>query len=375
MSKTTTNYGFIKPELTDSADITKTNSNWDAVDTQLKSVNDKVKSLDDKVDGLSTDAGDLTGVLPIAHGGTGANNSATALSNLGAAPANHTHNYAGSSSAGGAANSATKLDTARTVRTNLGSTSTASFDGTANITPGVTGTLPIANGGTGATTAEEVRENLEVPSSGDFETLKTNVTNHINSKSNPHNVTATQVGLVSLSAIGNLYSWGKYTKNPSIATITPESNCILSTGATTSGMLDISYSDTYTVANGQVILINPTELSHPTTSTIGVVKGKYVKTSNGNVYKVDANATFTNVKGSVLYELKASSGSLYELGSIVSYVTSKDSSTYPKDGSHSDGYWYKSSGRLGETPYTYGTGDLVDGESTLETGKLYFVYE
>ena len=47
--------------------------------------------------------------------------------------------------------SATKLQTARTIRTNLGSTSTASFDGTANITTGITGTLPVSHGGTGAT--------------------------------------------------------------------------------------------------------------------------------------------------------------------------------------------------------------------------------
>lgn len=47
---------------------------------------------------------------------------------------------------------AAKLLSARTVRTNLASGSTASFDGTANITPGVTGTLPVANGGTGAAT-------------------------------------------------------------------------------------------------------------------------------------------------------------------------------------------------------------------------------
>ena len=53
------------------------------------------------------------------------------------------------------ADSATKLATSRTVRTNLSSTSTASFDGSANIEPGVTGTLPVANGGTGKTTLED----------------------------------------------------------------------------------------------------------------------------------------------------------------------------------------------------------------------------
>lgn len=51
----------------------------------------------------------------------------------------------------GNAVSATKLVTSRTIRTNLASTSSASFNGTANIKPGVTGTLPISNGGTGNT--------------------------------------------------------------------------------------------------------------------------------------------------------------------------------------------------------------------------------
>ena len=49
----------------------------------------------------------------------------------------------------GNAATATKLATARTIQTNLASTAPASFDGSANITPGVTGILPIANGGTG----------------------------------------------------------------------------------------------------------------------------------------------------------------------------------------------------------------------------------
>lgn len=73
---------------------------------------------------------------------------------------NHTHNYAGSSSAGGSATSAVKLQNARTIQTNLQSTSTASFDGTANITPGVTGVLPVANGGTGQTTLIDAEKAL-----------------------------------------------------------------------------------------------------------------------------------------------------------------------------------------------------------------------
>lgn len=36
MSKTTTNYGLIKPELTDAADITAMNANWDKIDEEIK---------------------------------------------------------------------------------------------------------------------------------------------------------------------------------------------------------------------------------------------------------------------------------------------------------------------------------------------------
>ncbi len=54
------------------------------------------------------------------------------------------------------ADTSTKLKTARTIRTNLASTSTASFDGTGNVTPGVTGTLGTGNGGTGRTDGKAV---------------------------------------------------------------------------------------------------------------------------------------------------------------------------------------------------------------------------
>lgn len=56
----------------------------------------------------------------------------------------------------GNATTATTLATARTFRTNLASTSTASFNGGGNCTPGVTGTLGTANGGTGRTDGKAV---------------------------------------------------------------------------------------------------------------------------------------------------------------------------------------------------------------------------
>lgn len=60
----------------------------------------------------------------------------------------------------GNAATATKLVTSRTLRTDLASTSASGFDGSANVTPGVTGTLPVASGGTGATTAAAARAAL-----------------------------------------------------------------------------------------------------------------------------------------------------------------------------------------------------------------------
>lgn len=60
----------------------------------------------------------------------------------------------------GNANTAKKLATARTITANLASSTAGSFDGSANITVGVTGTLPIANGGTGLTSAPSMLVNL-----------------------------------------------------------------------------------------------------------------------------------------------------------------------------------------------------------------------
>ena len=80
-----------------------------------------------------TNGDDVTGVLPVANGGTGNENGTV-----------------------------DRLTTARTIQTNLGNTSSASFDGSSNITPGITGTLGVPNGGTGASTAAGALQNLGV---------------------------------------------------------------------------------------------------------------------------------------------------------------------------------------------------------------------
>lgn len=79
--------------------------------------------------------------------------------------------YAGSSSAGGAATSAVKLANARTVRVNLGSSLSATFNGESNITPGVSGTLSVANGGTGGTSAAAARQNISVYSKAEVDAM------------------------------------------------------------------------------------------------------------------------------------------------------------------------------------------------------------
>ena len=56
----------------------------------------------------------------------------------------------GALGSGSTAEAAKKLLTPRSIRANLASSAAANFDGTANITPGVTGVLPVANGGTGS---------------------------------------------------------------------------------------------------------------------------------------------------------------------------------------------------------------------------------
>ena len=64
MSIKTTNYELIKPELTDSADITATNSNWDKIDEELKKAETHKHTAED-VGALPIGGGILEGDLTL----------------------------------------------------------------------------------------------------------------------------------------------------------------------------------------------------------------------------------------------------------------------------------------------------------------------
>lgn len=95
-------------------------------------------------------------------------------SQVGAAASSHKHSTAditsgvlgtargGLGNTSGQAASAVKLTTARTIRVNLASGAAESFNGTSNVTPGVTGVLPVNQGGTGVTGYDRLKEKLGV---------------------------------------------------------------------------------------------------------------------------------------------------------------------------------------------------------------------
>lgn len=87
--------------------------------------------------------------------------------------------------------SAVKLDTSRTIQTDLASTSSASFDGTANITPGVTGTLAIGNGGTGQTSAQAIVDETIQAGLGDATDVMTDSTGVITTHKGGYSTSAT----------------------------------------------------------------------------------------------------------------------------------------------------------------------------------------
>ena len=138
--------GYDTIYLETSSDLVK-RPDGSTVESALVTVNTKVTELNTTVENVTTNV--TQQVQTIIQQGNAKHASSHASD--GADPI--TPASIGALASGGTAAAATKLATARTFQVNLGSTSSASFNGTANVTPGVTGALGLSNGGTGKTTA------------------------------------------------------------------------------------------------------------------------------------------------------------------------------------------------------------------------------
>lgn len=165
MSTMTTNIGLTKPELTDPADITAFNANWDTIDTEFGKLNGRIISLE-SANGVTYTASDdaipqLSVGLTIV-GQIKTNSTSTAptlnLNNFGAKTIRQPlSTNTGASTAGLASN---WLARNSLVLLTFNGTYWIAMSFQRTSASNLYGAVPIANGGTGATTAEEALTNL-----------------------------------------------------------------------------------------------------------------------------------------------------------------------------------------------------------------------
>ena len=287
----------------------------------------------------------------------------------GYASTSHTHNYAGSSSAGGAANS---VANSMTVQLNSGTTEGTNkftFNGSAaksvNITPSTIGaaasshgthvsyssTNPVMDGTASAGSASTVARSDHKHPTDTTRAAASDLTSHTGNTSNPHKVTAAQVGAdPSGSASSALTSAKAYTDNeisewvgdatvsaqiaaaaythPSYTARTgvPTANQTPAFGGTFSvNQINSDATGHVTAANSRTVTI-PSTLSNGT-GTAGLIKTSSTVTSNsgytacpvisGVPYYKDTNTTYTLSS----FGVTATAAELNALDGITSTVT------------------------------------------------------
>jgi hypothetical protein len=203
----------------------------------------------------------VTGTVAIANGGTGATSAATALSNLGAYPASNPSGYtsnAGTVTSVGGTGTVNGISLSGTV-TSSGNLTLGGTLSNVSLATQVTGTLPIANGGTGATTRQNAMDALAgSTTSGQY--LRGNGTDVVMSAIQAadvptlnQNTTGTAANVTGTVAIAN-GGTGQTTKAPAfnaLSPITATGDLIIGNGSNSAARLAIG-------TNGQVLTSNGT---------------------------------------------------------------------------------------------------------------------
>lgn len=365
--KTTYTLGASVPSGAKFTDTTYSNATTSSAG--LMSATDKTN-----LDGLVTKVGDTTvstqisnAIDEITPASIGAATSSHTHS--GYASTSHTHNYAGSSSAGGAANS---VANSMTVQLNSGTTEGTdkfTFNGSAaksvNITPSAIGaaasshgthvsyssTNPVMDGTASVGSASTVARSDHKHPTDTTRAAASDLTSHTGNTSNPHNVTAAQVGAdPSGSASSALTSAKAYTDaeisewvgdatvsaqiaaaaytHPSYTARTgvPTANQTPAFGGTFSvNQINSDATGHVTTTNSRTVTI-PSTLSNGT-ETAGLIKTSSTVTSNsgytacpvisGVPYYKDTNTTYTLSS----FGVTATAAELNALDGITSTVT------------------------------------------------------
>lgn len=166
------------------------------------------------------------------------------------------------------------------------------------------------------------------------------------------------------SGSGNLYTWEKWDGEPGAISIGDETSVVLATKSTTaSGSSTITYANSYSVIDNEIVLDNPSDEVSISAAPAGANTandtfiGKYIRRSY--TYKnpsasqentvvdfyyvgTNANATYTATNQyvpSLGGTVKMSGVQLIKTSTFIEYVTSEASDSYPDNGMQ-DGYWY-----------------------------------
>lgn len=173
--------------------------------------------------------------------------------------------------------------------------------------------------------------------------------------------------------IVNLYVWERYNTKPGTAVLGDKKTITLAGHTTISNhTTTITYANSYSVVNGEIILNNPSDEIYISSSQANAnkandtFKGKYIKvvdtttssimgstttTGTPNFYYVgtDAEAVYKTVSGnvSINHNITMSNVQPILMASPTNYLTSLDEDAYPTNAADDNGYWYVRGNKLG----------------------------
>jgi hypothetical protein len=235
-------------------------------------------------------ASNVTGTVAIANGGTGATSAATALTNLGAYPASNPSGYTnntGTVTSVGGTGTVNGISLSGTVTSSGNLTLGGTLSGV-SLTTQVSGTLPIANGGTNATTAATARTNLGSTTVGDNLFTLTNPSAVTFPRFNADNTVS------ALSASAFRTAIGAGTGDGTVTSVTGTSPVTSSGGTTPAISLASGYGDTqnpYASKTANFVLAAPNGSSG--VPTFRAVVAADIPTLNQNTTGTAANVTGT----------------------------------------------------------------------------------